>query len=190
MYRGIILAGGKSSRFGSNKALASIDGSSFLERAASVMKQSGITRISLSGNKSDYSRFGYPVIEDEVFGMGPLGGLYSVMKQYPKDMLVVMSCDMPFVRAQTLRKLMKSHKLKFEATVIDSGGEAENQPEPFPGIYSASSVRLAAEAIASKQLSMRAFLRRLSNLNCISMPEQLTEMVNINRMTDLAEIRH
>ena len=38
MIRGLVLAGGKSSRFGSDKALALYEGMTFLERATSLLE--------------------------------------------------------------------------------------------------------------------------------------------------------
>lgn len=72
---GIVLAGGRSSRMGRDKALLPWHGRTLLEHMRGLLRQAGAQRVWVSG--------AYPAfagIPDRIAHCGPLGGLYSVAK--------------------------------------------------------------------------------------------------------------
>ncbi|MCE4956483.1 molybdenum cofactor guanylyltransferase [Macrococcoides caseolyticum] len=115
---GVILAGGKSSRFGSHKSLYPLDEKPFYIHVYHAMKDSGVDRIVLSSNKmlsqyfiDDIEKRGLniEVIEDVVAykECGPLSGVYAVMNAIPNEDYCVVSVDTPFVTAVALRYLIQ-----------------------------------------------------------------------------------
>ena len=76
----IILAGGKSRRMGTDKALLEIEGISLLNKAIQLCEQVCDTII-ISSNHSGHKVFGYPVVADEIANCGPLGGIYSCLRK-------------------------------------------------------------------------------------------------------------
>ncbi len=65
-FSAVILAGGKSSRMGRDKAWLEFDGQSLLARQIACVRRAGASEVFISGRAGvDYSAFGCPVMEDE-----------------------------------------------------------------------------------------------------------------------------
>ncbi len=90
----VILVGGKSERFGADKAFLSVNGKSVLERTYSVLKDVFRSEPLLVGR----SRLpGFDAVEDAVPGAGPLGGLYTAFLKTDAEFVFLTACDMPFI---------------------------------------------------------------------------------------------
>ena len=74
---GLILLGGKSSRYGSNKALVEIEGVRLVDRVAGVMKSIFHRVILLTNTPEEYTYLRLPMVEDLIMGLGPMGGIYT-----------------------------------------------------------------------------------------------------------------
>ncbi len=94
---GIILAGGKSSRFGSDKALFSFRGKKLVEYSIEIIKPM-CGQILLSTNQPDKFRFtGWPTVEDIYPGCGPVAGIHACLEQSSTMHHLVIGCDMPWL---------------------------------------------------------------------------------------------
>src|ERR1700736_1502651 len=77
-FSAVILAGGKSSPMGSDKAVAKLDGGTLLARQIQRTRAAGAAEIFISGRPGvDYSLFGSNVLEDKFQDAGPLAGIHS-----------------------------------------------------------------------------------------------------------------
>jgi len=92
----IILAGGKSLRMGTDKALLGIGGQPLLQRAIDFCRPWCQT-ILVSSNEPEHRKFGCVSIPDEIQNCGPLGGIYSGLQKSETDWNFVLSIDTPFV---------------------------------------------------------------------------------------------
>jgi len=102
---GIVLAGGKSSRMGTEKGLVIFKGKPLIEYSLDVLKNS-CDEIIISSNSESYDAFGFPVLKDEFPDSGPMGGIYTCLKASKNEINIVVSCDMPLVDAKFLDKLL------------------------------------------------------------------------------------
>jgi molybdopterin-guanine dinucleotide biosynthesis protein A len=91
-----ILAGGASSRMGSDKALLDWGGQPLLAHALETARLAA-ARVVISGSTARYSAFGAPCIEDDHPGRGPLEGIVSVFRKTHAPRVLFLACDMPFV---------------------------------------------------------------------------------------------
>ncbi len=71
---GLILLGGKSTRYGSNKAFVEIDGVRLVDRVTRFMKSIFHRVILLTNTPEDYAYLQTPMVEDLIKGLGPMGG--------------------------------------------------------------------------------------------------------------------
>jgi molybdopterin-guanine dinucleotide biosynthesis protein A len=126
---GIVLAGGKSSRMGKDKGLCTFYGKPMVLHAVELLRQV-CDNIIISSNNPDYSQFGLPVVEDEIKNIGPLGGIYSGLKQTKSQDNFFLSCDMPMVTTD-LVKYIVSEKEGFEIVIPMFNG----LPEPLCAYY-------------------------------------------------------
>ena len=106
---GGILAGGHSSRFGSNKALFSPDGETLIERAAGLLRPL-CTQVFVSAshaNASAYRFLGLDIVEDLHADCGPLGGLEALLTQCTTPWMLVLTCDMPYIYRDALQTMVR-----------------------------------------------------------------------------------
>lgn len=77
----------------------------------------------------------YPQIHDheEFDGIGPLGGILSAMQKYPEVPWLVLACDLPYVKRQTLTTLIENRDPQKLATAYAS--VHNHLPEPLCAIY-------------------------------------------------------
>ena len=106
---GVILAGGLARRMNNqDKGLINYKGRPMVSYAiaalASVTDQS---IINANRNQERYAQFGLPVVADQTDSFdGPLAGVLTAMIHADTDVLVVMPCDSPLIRAEHLQKLL------------------------------------------------------------------------------------
>lgn len=127
---GIILAGGKSSRMGTDKGLQELCGKPLISYAIQVLSVL-CDSIVISSSSDAYNSFGCEVIADEFPGIGPMGGIYSALKQSKTEKNLVLSCDLPFVTKELLSFILKNSD-GFEVAVPYEGNQ---HYEPLCGFY-------------------------------------------------------
>ncbi|MFZ0481369.1 MAG: molybdenum cofactor guanylyltransferase [Terriglobales bacterium] len=100
---GFLLAGGKSSRMGANKAFLDFAGQPLLDRTLGVLN-AACGRVTIVGDPSTFANFA-PVVADVFPGCGPLGGIHAALLNSPAELNVMLAVDMPFVSAELLSLL-------------------------------------------------------------------------------------
>ena len=100
---GFVLAGGRSSRMGTDKAFLELNGRTLLERAISLIK-SVCSEVAIVGHPEKFS--GYDrVIEDIYPGRGPLAGIHAALSHSSAELNLILAVDLPFVSAELLNFL-------------------------------------------------------------------------------------
>ncbi|HEY7294732.1 MAG TPA: molybdenum cofactor guanylyltransferase [Dehalococcoidia bacterium] len=101
-----VLAGGRSSRFGRDKALLEIGGETLLQRTVATL-QAAVGDVLIVGPPERAEQApGFAVVQDELPGIGPLGGIYTALRARPGRSVVTVAVDMPFLNAALLRHLV------------------------------------------------------------------------------------
>ena len=130
---GFVLAGGRSSRMGSDKALLPYKGRTLVEHvAAQVHRAAG--NITLIGDPDKYSYLSYPVIRDVYPGCGPLAGIHAALAASPADWNLIVACDMPELTAGLLARILRRAQSGNAHAVIPAG--PSGLPEPLCAAYS------------------------------------------------------
>lgn len=107
---GVILAGGRSTRYGRNKALVKIDGVPLIEKVTGLLKELFGHVIIITNTPGDYAYLGLPMHEDLLKGLGPLGGIYTALSVIPNGYGFVFACDMPLLNRDLLLHMAKLRK--------------------------------------------------------------------------------
>ncbi|UPG90919.1 molybdenum cofactor guanylyltransferase [Luteibacter aegosomaticola] len=102
---GVILAGGRSSRMGEDKALLRVGERTLLERTRDVLLEAGAGAVVISGAAHDG-------IADRWPDKGPIGGIASVVAELIDDELLVVPVDMPHLDAATLAPLRDERRMR------------------------------------------------------------------------------
>ena len=103
--RGFVLVGGRSSRFGNDKALHRIGGRPMALRVADVLGQV-VESVTLVGRPEKYRRLGLPVIADKLDGIGPLGGILAALEESDAEWNLIVACDLPRIERSVLECLI------------------------------------------------------------------------------------
>lgn len=93
--RGYVLAGGKSSRMGSDKALLNMEGRTAIERQCELLESFCAQGVFIAGARSsELSRFSWPVIQDSMLDQGPLFGIISALQHAENGIAVILAVDL------------------------------------------------------------------------------------------------
>jgi molybdopterin-guanine dinucleotide biosynthesis protein A len=95
-----VLAGGKSSRMGRDKAFMQVGGRTLLAQVLELANRA-TGNAWIVGGKEKFAAFG-PVIEDTFPGQGPLAGIHAALAETRTELNLMIAVDMPFVRADFL----------------------------------------------------------------------------------------
>jgi molybdopterin-guanine dinucleotide biosynthesis protein A len=102
---GFLLAGGKSSRMGSDKAFLDFGGQTLLDRALTTMG-AVCDRVAIVGDPARFAKCESPkhesVVADIFPGCGPLGGIHAALVHSSVPLNLMLAVDMPFVSAELL----------------------------------------------------------------------------------------
>ncbi|MDR1076015.1 MAG: molybdenum cofactor guanylyltransferase [Xanthomonadaceae bacterium] len=100
-WTGVVLAGGKSSRMGRDKASLSWKGQPLLQHMHDLLLRAGAARVVVSGDHPEYKGIPDPVPE-----RGPIGGLAGIVENEPDGTLLIVPIDMPKLSPALLRRLI------------------------------------------------------------------------------------
>lgn len=130
---GIILAGGKSSRMGTEKGLQELCGKPLISYAINSLSTL-CDSIIISSSANEYQFLGYQLVADEFPGIGPMGGIYSALRKSPTSENLVLSCDLPFVSGDLLTYIL-NNSTGYQVAVPWQGSQ---HYEPLCGFYDKS----------------------------------------------------
>ena len=177
---GVVLAGGLSTRFGSDKAAAEIGGTSLLERAVRLL-ESMLDDVWVSvrpEQASDALRSRYRCLFDRHPGQGPAAGLEAAHARAPGRAWLAIACDQPGLISADLRRLVAERDPKAAATAYCD--PETGSPQPLCAIYEPATLAgLAVKTAAGAGPSPRDYLAGRP-LKLIPM-----EITNINSHEDL-----
>ena len=133
-FLGAVLAGGRSTRFGSDKAVAELDGERLLDRAVGVLREVCDEVVVVSSHLG-HDCGGWTRVPDRRPGLGPLAGIEAALDRAARDGaagVVVLACDLPGVEAADVRRLLD------ELGDTDAVAPERNGPpgfEPLCAVY-------------------------------------------------------
>lgn len=151
----LVLAGGKSSRMGSNKLIMKISGIRIIDHVISKISHIYPTYVVGKDNLPHYiddCRF----ISDILPISTPLIGLYSGLRAINSDALFLISGDMPFVR-KDLILFLKSRLSREVAAVVPF----YKRPQTTFAFYRRSCFQTVSEAIKNGRFSLKGLLKEI-----------------------------
>lgn len=161
-FSGILLAGGKSSRMGEDKAFLKYGGLFLYQYNLKILEHFSDNLI-ISSSNTAFNQSNYLRVEDDIPGLGPIGGIYSSLKRISYKNAIVLPCDLPFITIDIIDTLIaNSHGYEICIAQNMSG-----QPEPLVGIYSTSILPNMEDLIKKGKYKIRDLLSEV-NTNFIS----------------------
>lgn len=163
---GVVLAGGKSSRMGTDKGLLVVDGKRIVERAIEAMKAE-VDDIIIISNGNNYDYLGYKVYEDIEKNCGPMGGIFTALSYSATDRNFVVSCDMPFLSRELVGFIIENSE-DCEIAIPQNGDKLE----PLCAVYNKSCLEQFEVLLERKELKLQASLQYFK-VKLIPIPENI-----------------
>lgn len=198
MYKditGIILAGGQSSRMGTNKALLKIGDRTVIEIMARLMESLFESVIISTNTLNEYSFLNCPLVEDKYKNAGPLGGIHASLLQSATERNFVISCDLPLMSKEMIEYFVE---YRTEKDILIS--RAAGYLQPLVGIYERKILTTIEEMLRSsifannknvKHNSLHALFEKVETeiIDPTSLPFYSDRLFfNLNNMNDYEEI--
>ncbi len=155
---GFVLAGGLSSRMGADKALVDFNGQPMIRRAVDTLRAAGLP-VSIGGARSPLESYA-PVIPDAGPGLGPLGGICSVLQSTSARHAVFLPVDMPWLPPSLIVFLLEYARMTGRVvTLVTVNAFAET----FPAVLDRETLSPLEEQLAAGRTGL---LCRVSARRC------------------------
>lgn len=155
---GFILAGGASSRMGTDKARLRLGQQTFVEKIAGALS-SIAARTSVVSSRPESDAFGLPVVADVYAQRGALGGLHAALAHARADWVAVVSCDLPFVTKALFVRLASFIR---EETQAVAPVQSDGRRQPLCALYARDEcLEIAEELLRADELRPRVLLGRV-----------------------------
>ncbi|BCU81163.1 putative molybdenum cofactor guanylyltransferase [Polycladomyces abyssicola] len=185
----IVLAGGASSRMGTDKAMLPIEGVPVIRHIVEKLSPIGPVMV-VTNHPERYRWLEVPMVKDREQGKGPLAGLHAGLSVSVSETNLVVACDMPFVSRRAAVWLLSRLGNAF-ACVPTLGG----RPHPLFAVYRKSCLSALARCLREGKLQVRRFLSevptRFVSLEEAGLGEEAELCVwNMNRPEDYHQALH
>jgi len=167
---GVVLVGGASRRFGAPKALAEIDGETFVDRARRVLSEA-CTEVLVVGKGGELP---LDVIDDDSEVRAPIAGVVAGLRAATNDVAVFLPVDCPRVTPEVVRALGDACR---DAAVPQTG--------PLPGAWAKSALRVLERRLAKGPL---ALYRAYDELDVAEIELDAALLVDIDTPEDLERL--
>lgn len=181
---GLVLAGGRSRRMGSDKAALVAGGETQLARTVALLERhlDAVYVSSRASQADDPVRRDFDNIVDRYDDLGPVAGILSAMAEYPDRAWLVLACDLPNIDDETIEFLLQHASPGLPVTAFRS--VIDGLPEPLCAVYRPQALETIERFVADGIKCPRKML--------INSPALLLEqprpgaLHNINTPDDLA----
>ncbi len=159
---GFILAGGASSRMGTNKAQLELEGKTFVERISGALASIATEISTVGAENQEMAATGgvcqLPNVPDVYDKWGALGGLHAALAACRADWAAVVACDLPFVTGELFVRLARLRE-NFDAV---APVQPDGRVQPLCALYRVALCRERAQKlIAAGERRPRALLREV-----------------------------
>lgn len=165
---GVLLVGGASTRFGSPKALAVVDGETLADRAWRLLGEACDERIAVG--KNEYA-LPFDVLDDGSDVRAPIVGVIAGLRAAQHDVVVAIPVDMPALTPAALHRLADACR---DAACPPTG--------PLPGAYRKSALPALERALTDRRLALRD---AIAALDVATVDLDAAVLVNVNTPDDV-----
>ncbi len=187
-FSAALLAGGRSSRMGRDKAFLEIDGIPLWRRQLQTLRELGPSEIFLAGStQHEWIGSGLETVADAKINAGPLGGLVAVLRRCKSTRLVVLAVDLPNMTSEFLKQLLEM--------CANNGGVVARRKErfePLAAVYPAGCLALAESCLDAGEYSLQQLMRHATGAGLMTTKKiadaEESLFFNLNTPADLAAI--
>jgi molybdenum cofactor guanylyltransferase len=180
----ILLAGGKSSRMGEDKAFLMLRGKTFCEHIIAAALPC-CKELIIVANDQRYTQFGFKVVTDNYKNAGPLAGLEAGLIASESELNLILSCDNPLISTALLNNISENNKTGFISVFTNN-----KQIQPFPGLYPSKLIGALSKALDKGDNKLIRFIKDQKHQQ-LMLPDSLKhQIININHKTDYKKLKN
>ncbi len=156
-WTGVVLAGGASSRMGTDKAWIEWRGEPMIVRQARLLREAGASEVLVSGRAGvDYAVCRARVVIDELPGQGPLAGIAAALRQAAHPLVLLLAVDLPRMEQEVLRLLL-------DRSSTDTGAVpwVNGRCEPLAAVYPRAEAGSAQARVADGRLAVQEWVAEM-----------------------------
>lgn len=177
---GIILAGGKSSRMGRDKGFLKLNGKPFIQYSIDALKPL-VSEIIIVSDNTEYDVFGFMRINDLIKKSGPIAGIYAGLEASTTEHNLILSCDIPLINSDILKRLIDGIDLKSEIIQIESDGKTM----PLIAIYKRQVKHTFNSFLKADERRLRVAIKSCRTKNIILDKAHEICTMNVNTQKEL-----
>ncbi len=155
---GIILAGGKSSRMGRDKALLSVGNATNIERIKKELESFSSEIVIAANDQQPYAFLNVKIIGDVYEEKGPLAGLHACLEQSKTEWNFFAACDLPFFSQKIADYMVSKTKHEGIEGVVPS---VNGRVHPLYALYKTSAAPAFERQLKRNQLKIREALNQI-----------------------------
>lgn len=177
---GVVLAGGASRRMGTDKAFVDVDGRPMVVRVAGALRDAGCRPVECQGgDRRRLTALGLEVVPDERPGAGPLAAIEQALRRHP--LVVVAACDLPWLDAATVRRLVAAVRNGAVASAAHAAGRRH--------LVTCWSDPARDEVTAAVGAGRPSVMSLLASIGAVDVEVDPDTVHNVNRPGDLGRRR-
>jgi molybdopterin-guanine dinucleotide biosynthesis protein A len=170
---GVLLVGGASSRFGSPKALARLNGELLAERAWRLLGEACTERLAV-GKAADALDLPFDVLDDGTGTRVALAGIVAGLRAATTDVTVIVPVDMPRLTPELLVELASACEYA-----------AAPETTPLPAAYGKAALPVLERRLAQGRFTLH---EALHELHATRLPLDESRLTNVNTPDDLRRL--
>lgn len=182
---GIILAGGKSSRMGTDKGFIKLNGKPFVQYSIDAVKPL-VSEIIIVSDNSDYDVFGLKRVNDIFKDAGPVAGICSGLEASSTAYNLVLSCDIPLINSEILQKLIDNIDNTSQIVQAESLGKSM----PLIAIYKKEVGATFKAFLQEDERRLRIAINGCKSKNIVLEKEQEFSTMNVNTQNELKAVEN
>jgi molybdopterin-guanine dinucleotide biosynthesis protein A len=194
-FEGFVLAGGKSSRMGKDKAFLKIGEEKFFERAARVLSSvcRGRVRIVLNPDQRAEDFSPLETVSDVFAGRGAPGAIHAALRNSKSEWTIALACDLPLVAPQKIASLAETALNSPPETAAVVPRQPDGRLQPLCAVYRTRACLAPLEKLlrSNDSFSVRDFLAAVSVFspeNETTPPAKETAFFNVNTFEDYKQL--
>ncbi|WP_052143582.1 molybdenum cofactor guanylyltransferase [Wocania ichthyoenteri] len=180
---GIILAGGKSSRMGTDKSFLMLNEKPFIQYSIEALKPL-VSEIIIVSDNQNYDAFGFKRVNDITKNAGPIAGICSGLEASSTTYNLILSCDIPLINSEILKKLI--HAVDDDSEII----QIENQGKTMPliALYKRHIKDIFNDFLQKNERRLRIAVKACNSKNIILEKVHEFSTMNVNTKEELKRI--
>ena len=181
---GIILAGGKSSRMGTDKGFLKLNGKTFVQHSIDALTPL-VSKIIIVSDHEKYDSLGYQRITDTVKNAGPVSGILSGLEASKTNYNFILSCDIPLITTAVLKQLLSAYSP--DKTIIQA--ESNGKSMPLIAFYKTQVKQVFKHYLEQNERRLRVVVKACQFKTVPLNDNQKRATLNINTKEELKHIK-